>query len=72
MATAGSNSPASSSRPTSQITKSRRASVARSLERNVVVHYITVIGVAGERSKGVFATAEIARLLLTTDVLALV
>lgn len=37
-----------------------------------MVHYITVIGVAGERSKGVFATAEIARLLLTTDVLALV
>jgi hypothetical protein len=39
---------------------------------DTVPNYLQVIGVAGECSTRAFATAEIAYLLLTTDVLALV
>ncbi|MBY2918641.1 hypothetical protein [Rhizobium leguminosarum] len=42
------------------------------LETDAVLDYLQVIGVAGERSTRVFAIAEVAYLLLTTDVLALV
>ncbi|NKM60786.1 hypothetical protein GFL58_07090 [Rhizobium leguminosarum bv. viciae] len=46
--------------------------LAGRLELNTVRRYLTVIGVAGECSTRAFATAEVAYLLLTTDVLALV
>jgi hypothetical protein len=42
------------------------------LETDTVLDYLQPIGVAGECSKRAFATAEVAYLLLTTDVLALV
>lgn len=42
------------------------------LETDAVLDYLQVIGVAGECSTRVFATVEVAFLLLTTDVLALV
>ncbi|TAU79548.1 hypothetical protein ELI41_31730 (plasmid) [Rhizobium leguminosarum] len=42
------------------------------LETNTVPDYLGLIGVAGECSTRAFATAEVAFLLLTTDVLALV
>jgi hypothetical protein len=44
----------------------------RALETNTIIGYLQLIGVAGERSTRAFATAEVAYLLLTTDVLALV
>lgn len=50
----------------------RRRIPFRALETNTIIGYLHVIGVAGERSTRAFATAEVAYLLLTTDVLALV
>jgi hypothetical protein len=47
----------------------RAASYGR---RDTVLDYLQPIGVDGECSKRAFATAEVAYLLLTTDVLALV
>ncbi|NKM22424.1 hypothetical protein GFM01_32655 [Rhizobium laguerreae] len=44
----------------------------RCLETDEVLDYLQVIGVAGECSTRAFATAGVAFLLLTTDVLALV
>ncbi|TBZ66308.1 hypothetical protein E0H56_23290 [Rhizobium leguminosarum bv. viciae] len=46
--------------------------LAGRLELNAFRPYLMVIGVAGECSTRAFATAEVACLLLTTDVLALV
>ncbi|AUW46001.1 hypothetical protein CUJ84_pRLN1000540 (plasmid) [Rhizobium leguminosarum] len=46
--------------------------LAARLELNTVQRYLMLIGVAGECSTRAFATAEVAYLLLTTDVLALV
>ncbi|NKM28268.1 hypothetical protein GFM18_27100 [Rhizobium laguerreae] len=46
--------------------------LAGRLELNTMRRYLVVIGVAGECSTRAFATAEVACLLLTTDVLALV
>ncbi|ASS53307.1 hypothetical protein E0H36_32080 [Rhizobium leguminosarum bv. viciae] len=48
------------------------ASPSGDLEINTIIGYLQLIGVAGECSTGVFATAEVACPLLTTDVLALV